>query len=282
MANESATYKGVTYPNGKVPAKFLGELDGDNLALPGDPAVLREDAAASWNRARAEVKTKAGITLTVRGWNRSIADQERFFFQRYRKQAAGGTDVRWYRGARYVRFTGAPAAIPGTSNHGLGLAVDIVDFGAAGTSGNARRAAAISILKKHGWTDEEGRSIAEPWHLVYSPAKDTQKNTTPEDDMPLAPDERKWLDDLHRLLTRKEADGSQPPGDTVELQRRDLIISRRNEARLQELVASNRAQAAAIETLAKSAGVDPKDVLASVEKAVRNALPESITIPLES
>lgn len=103
--------------------------------------------------------------------------------------------------------------------------------------------------------------------------------TTLEDDMSEAAERQ--IDELHAKLLRKEADGSQPAGDTVELQRRDLIISRRNEARLQELVASNRAQSAAIETLAKSAGVDPAEVLATIRSEVRAALPESITIPLE-
>lgn len=106
---------------------------------------------------------------------------------------------------------------------------------------------------------------------------------TPEDDMPLAPDERKQLDDLHRLLLRKEADGSQPIGDVVELQRRDLIVTRRNEARLQELVAANRAQAAAIQTLANSAGLDPKAVTATLDKAVSAALADlKITLSTEA
>lgn len=103
---------------------------------------------------------------------------------------------------------------------------------------------------------------------------------TPEDNMPLAADERKQLDDLHRLLLREFTDADQQV-DVVDGVRRGLVIARRNEARLQELMASNRAQAAAIETLSKSAGLDPKTVMAGIEKAVHEVLPESITIPLE-
>jgi hypothetical protein len=177
----SATYKGTTYSNGQIPKSFLKPLDGENYDSPGDPAVLREDAATSWNAARAEVLRETGIVLAVRGWYRPVPQQELFFFQRYRKQASGGIDARWYKGERYVRFTGAPAAIPGTSNHGLATTVDVFDFGAYGTTGNARRAKAMPILRKYGWTDVEGQSIGEPWHLEYVDAKNIRKNTTPQE-----------------------------------------------------------------------------------------------------
>jgi hypothetical protein len=174
-------YRGVQYANGELPKQFQAPLEGNNLALPNDPAVLRADAAESWNRARAEVLAKTGIVLTVRGWNRSLADQEKFFFQRYKAgKASPFGDYRVYKGVRYGRTNGAAAAIPGTSNHGWGLAVDVVDFGGVGQWNHPYRVAAIGILKKHGWTDDEGRGkIQEPWHLVYNPAKDRMKGKPP-------------------------------------------------------------------------------------------------------
>lgn len=283
-----ATFAGLTYENGSVPRSILAPLDGENY---GD-AELRRDAAASWNRARADVLARTGITLTVRGWNRTLAEQERFFFERYKKQATGDGpfgDVRWYKGARYVRVTGAPAAIPGTSNHGWGLAVDVDDFGAYGTSGNARSRAVTPILEKHGWTDDEGSSIGEPWHRVYKPERDTHPTTVQEDDM--TPAQATQLDELHQKLLREFGDGDHSI-DVVEGVRRDLIVDRRIEADVNTLVAANRAQAAtmkvqaaAIETLSKSVGVDPALIVAAVERstleAVREALPTSVTIPLE-
>jgi hypothetical protein len=180
---ETMTFRGVTYTNGNLPKHLLGLLDGNNLALPSDPARLRLDAAESWNRARAEVERKTGVVLTVRGWNRSLAEQEKFFFERYKAgKASPFGDYRWYKGVRYGRTNGAAAAIPGNSNHGWGLAVDVVDFGGVGNFNHPRRVAAIGILKKHGWTDDEGRGkIQEPWHLVYNPARDTMKGTKPAD-----------------------------------------------------------------------------------------------------
>lgn len=273
-----ATYAGKTYTNGNVPKSLLAPLDGENYGN----AELRRDAAESWNRARAEVKAKTGIVLTVRGWNRTLAEQERFFFERYAPTPSGGTDIRWYRGVRYSRVRGAPAAIPGQSNHGWGLAVDVDDFGAYGTSGNARSRLATPILEKHGWTDDEGSSIGEPWHRVYKPERDQRKNSTPiqEDDMSEAAERQ--IDDLHRLLLRKFTDGDQTI-DIVDGVRRDLIVDRRTEADVNTLVATNRVQAAAMEAMAKNVGIDPKVVTAAVEKAIREALPDTatITIPLE-
>jgi hypothetical protein len=262
-----ATYAGKTYTNGNVPASLLAPLDGENY---GD-AVLRRDAAESWNRARAEVKAKTGIVLTVRGWNRTLAEQERFFFERYAPTPSGGTDIRWYKGVRYSRVRGAPAAIPGQSNHGWGLAVDVDDFGAYGTSGNARSRLATPILEKHGWTDDEGSSIGEPWHRVYMPERDQRKNSTPtqEDDMSAAAERQ--IDDLHRLLLRKFTDGDQTI-DIVDGVRRDLIVDRRTEEDVNTLLVTNRALVATVQTLAKSVGIDPALVVSTLNTAVRETL----------
>lgn len=105
-------------------------------------------------------------------------------------------------------------------------------------------------------------------------------STTPtqEDDMSEAAERQ--IDDLHRLLLRKFTDGDQTI-DIVDGVRRDLIVDRRTEADVNTLVATNRVQAAAMEAMAKNVGIDPKVVTAAVEKAVREALPDTITIPLE-
>lgn len=270
-----ATYKGHTYTNGNVPKALLAPLDGENYGN----AVLRLDAADSWNRARAEVKAKTGIVLTVRGWNRSLAEQERFFFERYSRQASGGGrfgDVRWYKGVRYVRTSGAPAAIPGTSNHGWGLAVDIDDFGAYRTAGNARSRLADPILEKHGWTDDEGSSIGEPWHRVYKPERDTQKNakpTTPTQEVPdMDATQAKQLSDIHNVLMRKLPDGSgattpdQIWARTLDVSRRTLvavIAEQATPATAEVDVDASAVADALIERLSPSIAKDVADVLAA-------------------
>jgi hypothetical protein len=268
-----ATYAGYTYENGYVPRAVLAPLDGENY---GD-AELRRDAAEAWNRARADVKARTGIVLTVRGWNRTIAEQERFFFERYDEQATGSGpfgDVRWYKGVRYVRTSGAPAAIPGNSNHGWGLAVDIDDFGAYRTLGNDRSAKATPILERHGWTDDEGSSIGEPWHRVYKPASDTHPEPFQEDDM--TPDEHTALiqtrSDAAAILSAVSAmvaDVSAPEEGITQRRalERDLAVARRSETRIIALDAK-------VDALIENAGADAAAittaVLAKVDAALSN------------
>jgi len=102
--------------------------------------------------------------------------------------------------------------------------------------------------------------------------------------------DRTMLGQLHQKLLRDEADGSQPPGDVVELQRRNLIVSRRTEADVNTLVASNAAlsrtvaaQAATLTTFAKSAGLDPQAVTTAIDAAVKTSLANiEITLSTEA
>lgn len=104
-------------------------------------------------------------------------------------------------------------------------------------------------------------------------------NTVQEDDM-FTDADRQQLDQLHAKLLRKFTDGDDQI-DIVDGVRRDVIIDRRIEADVNTLVATNAAQAAAIQTLAASVGVDPAEIVTAVKDAVREALPETVTIPLE-
>ncbi|MFD6176215.1 MULTISPECIES: peptidoglycan-binding protein [unclassified Isoptericola] len=168
-------FRGRSYRNGCVPSAVLDELrpHGRHGTDGRSRAFLRKDAAASWNRAVDDVRAGTGLQLTVRGWNRSLGEQQAFFFQRYRRGARSPFgDYRRYDGSTWGRVGGAAAAVPGYSNHGWALAVDVQDFGGVGEWGNPRRAKAYPILREHGWTETEGRRVNEPWHLVYCPAED--------------------------------------------------------------------------------------------------------------
>lgn len=151
----SASLGGVGYLNGRMPASLLRELKpykkhGYSGTL---RAYLRKDAADAWNRAQAEVQKRTGVVLAVRGWYRTFAEQSAF----------------------YNRPHKAAVAVPGYSNHGLGMAVDVRDFGGVGNFSHPRRLKSIAILKKHGFTETEGRRVHEPWHLVYDPSQDRGK-----------------------------------------------------------------------------------------------------------
>jgi hypothetical protein len=275
------TFQGVTYTNGNLPKRLLAPLDGNNLDVAGDRAALRLDAAASWNRARAEVLAKTGIELTVRGWNRTRAEQERFYLQRHARWTPGYKVCCYWDGVPY-RFTGtAHASPPGTSNHGWGLAVDVVDFGTVGQWNHPRRVAAIAILKRHGWTDDEGRGrIQEPWHLVYDPARDQHRNDpTPEDDMPTPKEIAAAVWDHQFQATTH--DGARIAGDTAgqrllevrkdtdrteRLATETTVLSRRVERLTTEVTLTTRA----LVELAKSKGVDPDAIVAEVRRALEN------------
>lgn len=236
----------MAYANGYVPASVLAPLDGQPHAF------LRADAAAAWNRARADVKAKTGITLMVRGWNRSYAQQVQFYLERHRLARIGERVCCFWQGRPY-KFTGtAHAAPPGTSNHGWGLAVDVIDFGGVGNFSHPRRVAAFPIMAKHGWTDTEGRgAIREPWHLVYNPVFDTRPVGNPiggggsvtiptipgrpapieEDD--LTPDQARKLDAIYAALFDggTSMPGGQPMKDRLETKFAELSAQNTDIAR---------------------------------------------------
>ena len=241
---ETQTFKGKTYKNGEVPAVLLAPVKG----TPG--AFLRVDAADAWGRAYDEVLAVTGIRLTVRGWMRTKAEQVTFYTQRHRKAKPGERVCCYWDGVPYV-FTGVGhASPPGKSNHGWGLAVDVDDFGGVGNFNHPRRVKTIATLKKHGWTDTEGRgSIQEPWHLVYNPASDRAKSAAKgsgegflvslsdrDQDAVLwnARETKAAVDEVRSLLKAKikDGNGAAVPRDIWE---RHLDVSRRTLAAVERL-----------------------------------------------
>jgi hypothetical protein len=154
-------------------------------SLPG--FYLRPDAAAALDRACAAF----GKRLIVTGALRTYERQVELFTERYERRAwpfrGPYGDVRSWQGHRYVRVRGAAAAIPGTSNHGAGDAIDVKTRREAGdpprsvavvfTSWNDRdRIAFLAAAADHGWADDEGRGVKELWHLTYYPERDMHRS----------------------------------------------------------------------------------------------------------
>lgn len=152
----------MAHINGQIPASALTPLSigGHLLAVPAR-------AFEEWRRQAAKVGRVLTITSTADAY-RVLALQERVFLQRYIPQATGGGiygDVRHYKGVRYVRRHGAAAAVPGTSNHGRGLAIDVANAGPFGGEFHDWLLATGPAL---GWSNTEGRSVGEPWHWVHN------------------------------------------------------------------------------------------------------------------
>jgi hypothetical protein len=126
--------------NGRLAASELAAIPGGRL---------RTDAAAAWLALRAHVGKEQGIWIcptSQRTAYRPLADQQYFW--------------NLYKSGR-----GALAAVPGTSNHGWGIAVDLPTA--------AMQAAVRAHGHTFGWGIRGGRlssdAPSEAWHCTYHP-----------------------------------------------------------------------------------------------------------------
>lgn len=134
---------------------------------------LRADAAASFDR------VNAGRRWTLTDSERPVPKQIEIFEDRYPSLVSLGVPDRRgpWKGRYWWRRPGvAAAAVPGTSLHGSGIAIDVRDLGRVGSKAwQAFRDAA----EPHGWRHPAWakRSVTyEPWHWEYDPALDQHKN----------------------------------------------------------------------------------------------------------
>lgn len=132
---------------------------------------LHPRAADAWHALKLTAKVDGVILKPTSSADtyRTYLQQRTLFESRYRQVTKleaivakkKGKDVRTWDGKPFVKLDGvASAAVPGTSNHGLGLTVDIADA-------TGKR---LAWLEKNavgfGWS-WEFTSGAEPWHVRY-------------------------------------------------------------------------------------------------------------------
>jgi len=227
------------------------------IELQSNPGhYLLKDAAYAWDRAVAAF----GKQVLITGAWRSYETQERLFdgekypnqapqYGRYLRGNRAGqngftNDVRWWpaKGSYWTRKEGcAAAAVPGTSNHGGGLAVDVKTRREAsdppyaeavifGSWTDTDRTRFLRVAAEHGWDDDEGRIVNELWHLTYYPARDKHRGVKPptiqQEDPDMDAIQAKQLSDIHDVLMHKLPDGS---GATTpdQIWTRTLDVSRR-------------------------------------------------------
>ena len=126
------------FPNGLIPAKYL-------CSLPQKGGhKLRADAAQGFYKLNAAYKRRFGRDICVTDAYRSLSDQHRVYAQR-------------------PGF----AAVPGTSNHGKGQAVDLC--GGVQNSGSVQFNWMESNAGKYGWIhpDWAYSNPFEPWHWEF-------------------------------------------------------------------------------------------------------------------
>jgi hypothetical protein len=119
--------------NGRLPQSDLAPIAG---------GYLRKDAAAAFNAMNEEARSK-GIELRPTGSKSSYRtfEQQQELYNLYRSGR------------------GNLAAIPGTSNHGWGLAIDLAT--------PEMRAMVDRIGEKYGWAKKWSDAPTEWWHLKF-------------------------------------------------------------------------------------------------------------------
>jgi LAS superfamily LD-carboxypeptidase LdcB len=127
-------------------------------------------AATAWNAMQLDAYFN-GIELRQVGAYRNLARQEEMFKDRYQLTPTGRTPqvTRTYQGKTwYLKKGKAPSATPGTSNHGLGLAVDVADASGKRLEWLLGDGFLTSNALKYGfsWEVREGPN-AEAWHIRY-------------------------------------------------------------------------------------------------------------------
>lgn len=123
-----------------------GQLDDDQLCSFGDGQLLRADAAATFVALNSAFQAEFGSAICVTDSYRSYSSQVSLYHQKP-----------------------SLAAVPGTSNHGWGVAVDL--FCGIDSYSSAEHAWMTANASRYGWTNppwaRHGGSREEPWHWEF-------------------------------------------------------------------------------------------------------------------
>lgn len=155
-------------PNGRLPNSILLDTPGQQG---GSTVRLVEPAARAW-RALCAAALKDGHVLkatSAMDSYRPYAEQERIFYERYSKLRIADRPTKRWNGITYwLRPRMATAAVPGTSNHGFGLAVDTGEERDSDPGAESLDRPTLDWLLGH--ADKFGFSWevqSEPWHIRY-------------------------------------------------------------------------------------------------------------------
>lgn len=163
----------------KLPSSLNGQPNGKidpSLMVALHPrGSLHTLAARAWNALVAECGKKGlPLTFTYGGMYRTYQEQYNLFLARY-TTAVVSTSRKWWDGRWwYLKPGNAMAAVPGTSNHGLGLAIDCAFDRDPSDGLGPDDAASIASHPQFPWFRDNiarfGFSFeaqSEPWHIRY-------------------------------------------------------------------------------------------------------------------
>lgn len=142
----------ATELSGNLDASELGYVSGHRVRLDLVPQTQAMVVAAA----------RDGISLRITQAYRSYAEQVVIFKNRYTPTYLAGRPYRVWNGVRWYQRPGTSvAAVPGTSNHGWGQAIDFATDSPGAISWLAKNGA------KFGWSRPAWTYVAgtvEPWH----------------------------------------------------------------------------------------------------------------------
>ncbi len=159
---QPASLTGTT--NGQLPSGLMRSV--------GMGGLLHHNAARSFEALRAAARAQGfHLTYTWGGTYRSYENQKALFLRRYSTTPTDRHSKVW-NGVRYWNHTGAMAAVPGTSNHGWGLAIDLAldrdPSDGLDPNDAVNIAPAIPWLKENAWRFGFSWEVqSEPWHIRY-------------------------------------------------------------------------------------------------------------------
>lgn len=165
-----------------LPTLLNGAVNGqlnDALLDEVQPGIwLMRDAAKSFLVMRDAARAD-GVDLVIQFGYRDYATQKSIFLSRYVPEYLTGHETVVWNGQRYWKLSGvATAAIPGTSNHGWGLAIDLEN---ARTASTPVARWLIAHAHEYGWSAE---LQSESWHWRRHAGNYTDPQPE-EDDMTL-------------------------------------------------------------------------------------------------
>ena len=144
--------------NGRIPTSQLAALP--TSWSPRDrQEYLTKAAFASLSRMIPRAVAEIDVNFQINDAYRPLAEQVKFLHEYYEPYRSGRRyeTTRIYRGKRYGQKPGKPrAATPGTSNHGLGISIDIAP--------TAIQAWLKRNAARFGWVNDVP---SEPWHWSY-------------------------------------------------------------------------------------------------------------------
>lgn len=148
------------YTNGKIPAKAMTKTAN---------AYLRADSATAYGKMAAAFKAKFKKDLSITSGYRDYPTQQSIFTTRYTPHTK--SPGAFWSGRYWILKKGqSVAAVPGTSNHGWALALDLGSN--VNVAGSAEKKWADANGPTFGWYPK-GNAWGEPWHFEYTapPAK---------------------------------------------------------------------------------------------------------------